>query len=111
MRSGYTEKTMFGKKVAIKFGTNAFDMLCEMHGYDDMSGIDKVMAKAAGIRDLIFCAAKAASLSNGKELKLNKYQIGDWLDDAPQSDYDDILKAIESTKILGAGVEVKEESK
>lgn len=108
MRTGFCEKTIDGVSIGFKFGTNAFQLLTDMHN-KEFHEIDAIMSNAGGIRDLIFCAYRANALSTGKEMKLNVYQIGDWLDDLPQSDYDDILKALESAKVLGEGLNVSKE--
>jgi len=101
---------MNGKVIALKFGTNAFCELCDMYGVEFYE-MDKALKKPTGTRDLIFCAARMAALSSGKKVTFNKYQIGDWLDDMTQDDYKDILKAMNTTKIIGREIDVKEESK
>ena len=105
--AGYTEKKINGKTVGFKFGTNAFSLFCEMHGLE-MHEMDKALGGIAGVRDLIYCAARAAALSAGREVWFNEYVIGDWLDEAPQEDYDDILKAMNNAKVMGQGVQAKE---
>ena len=107
MKAGYTEKQIGKAKIALKFGTNAFAELCEMHDRSDMNAIDEILNSASGVRDLIFCAGKVASLAAGKDFKFNKYQIGDWLDEMSEADYADILKTMRSTRVLGQGVEVE----
>ena len=110
MRTGYTEKQINGVSVGFKFGTNAFQLLTEMYN-KEFHQIDEIMNNAGGVRDLIFCAYQANALSNNLNVDLNKYQIGDWLDDLPQDDYNDILKALNSAKVLGNGLETAEEAK
>jgi len=105
MDSGYIEKLYGKQKIALKFGNNAFELLCKMHGSNKVLDVGEILQQVGGERDLIFCAAQAASLSSGKEFKLNKYQIGDWLDDMSQEDYEDIVNALTEAKILG--VEIK----
>ena len=106
-QSGYIEKKLNGKTIGIKFGTNAFALLCEKHGIE-LTEVDTVLNDVVGVRDLIFCAAKAASLSKGDEVWFNEYMIGDWLDDMTQKDYDDIISTIDNAKVLGNLVNAEE---
>ena len=106
-QSGYLEKKINGKIVPISFGTNAFDLLTEMYE-SELDDVEKILSRAGGVRDLIFCGMKAAALSADKEFTLNKYQVGDWLDELPQEDYADILSTLEKTKVMGQDVKVEE---
>jgi len=105
--AGYVEKKINGKTVGFKFGTNAFALLSELHKVE-LEDLDKVLGNVTGIRDLIFCAAQACALSSGKEITFNRFQVGDWLDEMTQADYEDILNALNNAKVLGRSLEAGE---
>ena len=108
MKSGYHEATINGKKMPLKFGTNAFELLTTMHN-KDLSGLDEILNSPGGMRDLVFCAAKAVQLAKGQELKVNVYEIGDWLDEMEQKDLDAIMKAFGEAKVYGNKLSVDHE--
>lgn len=92
-------KKKYGKStLELYFGINAFEELTEIHG-TDLDGIDEILNKPGGMRDLIYCAAKMANRK--KDFELDKFDIGDWLDEMDQEDFDDIIKAFNKTKIYG----------
>ena len=109
MDSGYIEKLYGKQKIALKFGNNAFELLCKMYDSKKVLDVGNILQEVGGERDLIYCAGRAASLSAGKEFKFNKYQIGDWLDDMSQKDYEDIVEALTEAKIMG--IPIKELTK
>lgn len=96
-------KKNYGKgTLELNFGINAFNDLTDMHG-TDLDGMDEILNKPGGMRDLIYCAAKMANRK--KDFKLDKFDIGDWLDEMSQEDFDDIIKAFNKTKIYGRELE------
>ena len=105
--AGFVEKKLNGRVIGFKFGTNAFALLSELHNVE-LDELDKVLGNVTGIRDLIFCAAQAWALSAGKEVWFNRYQVGDWLDEMSQVDYEDILGALNNAKVLGRSLEAGE---
>ena len=113
--SGYVEKTILGKKVGFKFGTNAFYEFCDMKNCE-LEDIDKHLLlpkknpknkkeapriNERAMVDLIYCAAKAHCLSSEKEITFNRYVVADWIDDMEQDDFNDIVEALNNSKVMG----------
>lgn len=109
-QSGFVSKKINGKDVGFKFGTNAFALVSEMRGVE-LDELDKVLGSVSGIRDLIYCAAKAHLLAKGEDVYFNEFTVGDWLDDMAQKDYEDIIGALDHTKVLGNKLTPDEEKK
>jgi hypothetical protein len=107
---GHTEATIDKVKVGFQFGTNAFELLTEMHG-KEFSDITEILKTPTGIRDLIFCAYRSDCLIRGEEEVFNKFKITNWLDYLDEPAYARILKAVESTRVLGSGLEIEQPKK
>lgn len=89
-----------GKSRPIKFGTNQTSILCELRKYtlkelNEVYGpnnwnVDKISAK--DIRDLLYSGLYAGSLSSKEHIDFNEFDVGDWMDEAEQTEIQKAMK-------------------
>jgi hypothetical protein len=111
-QTGYTTLEYNGEQIPFKFGTNAYALYCEMHGIDlyqiPETGLfgktegDKVLEAPSilRLRELFFCAYRAACLISGTEQKYNLYQVTECIE---QSDITVLQDAMLKGSVIGAG--------
>ena len=116
--SGYTEIEMGGKTLPFKFGTNCWALFCEMRGIEfheiassGVFGSETGAPNIIALRDLFYCAYKAAKRSRGEIPELNVDAFGDLLDESK----DAMVKlgdVLQTAKIMGFSIsELVEENK
>ena len=114
-KSGYIQLKIDGKLRAFKFGMNAFAKFFELRGigFSDMESelSEKNPNMMAAMRDLIFAGAYAAAMSADKEIDFNQSMVGDWLDEMPQEDFQHIMDAITSSRVMAQGMQVETSAK
>src|SRR5574343_1732341 len=81
--SGYIELDMGGQILPFKFGTNAWALFCEMRSieFSDIAESGVFKSDFAVLRDLFYCAHKAALRSRNEVVNLNVEGFGDLLDE------------------------------
>lgn len=81
--SGYIELEMGGEILPFKFGTNCWALFCEMRKLEfaDIATSGVFNSDLSSLRDLFYCAHKAALRSKGEVVKLNLEAFGDLLDE------------------------------
>jgi len=104
-KSGYIEKKIGENIIPFKFGMNAFAKFCELQNINlAQMGIvlqPNLPALLSAMRDLLYSAAYAAIKSEGKEVTFTPETVGDWIDEMPQSDFNEILETMQSAKLMG----------
>lgn len=81
--SGYCEIEMGGEVLPFKFGTNCWALFCEMRKieFSDIAESGVFRRNPVALRDLYYCAYKAAIRAKGEVIKLNLEAFGDLLDE------------------------------
>lgn len=87
---GEVEVNIGGRVRLIKFGTNSLALFSQKTG-KDLSEID---AGLMSIRDLIWSGLVAGAKKRKEEADFDEWEVGDWLDDMDQSEFDKISEAI-----------------
>lgn len=123
--SGYIEINLGGEQIPFKFGSNAFALFCQKHelefweiyssgvfGHVDEKGKVTKAPDLPKLYDLFYYAHHAAMLSEGKGDMINRYKLGDYLDEDPEVIFS-LQKAVTSAKFMGRKLDekVEEQSK
>ena len=111
-KSGFVEIKVNERNIAFKFGMNAFGMFTEIHNVT-LSQMQNMLEEGSisALRDIIYCAAYVAEKAAGHEVDFNKFTVGEWIDEMDEQDFELILKAVKSAKIMGKGVQEVTEKK
>jgi hypothetical protein len=100
--SGYTELKMGEDILPFKFGTNCWALFCEMRKieFSDIAASGAFSGDFVALRDLFYCAHKAAIRSKGEVVKYNVEAFGDLLDET-EGAISQLQDAMMTAKIMG----------
>jgi hypothetical protein len=100
--SGYTELKMGEDTLPFKFGTNCWALFCEMRKieFSDITTSGAFTGDFVALRDLFYCAYKAAIRSKGEIVKYNVEAFGDLLDETDGA-IAQLQDAMLTAKIMG----------
>lgn len=90
---GEVEATLGGKVRLVKFGTNQLALFTEKHKIDP-SDVEFGMAH---LRDLVWSALVSGAKKKGEQVDFDEWQVGDWLDDIDQAEFDKIMDAFQKS--------------
>ena len=112
--SGIITANIGGKSRSLKFGTNSTARYCEVRGCtldDYVQDVKLTNMRGDEIRDLIYSGLWAYAMSNKESFEDTRFDVGDWIDDAEQSEINSIFQNLlnsNAQKVEGNG---KKESK
>jgi hypothetical protein len=111
--SGYIEIDLAGQVLPFKFGSNAWALYCEMHkiefyqinesgifGHEASEGVEALPPSLDRLKDLYYCAYKAAMRSRGDMNVVNSFAFNDLLDEA-QGVFLKLQEVMLTAKIMG----------
>lgn len=87
---GQTEVEIGGKKRLVKFGINALALISEETGKD----LDQLDSGIGSIRDLVWGGLASGCLKKGEKVDFTPYDVGDWIEEMPQAEFDKITRVI-----------------
>lgn len=95
-----------GKVRALKFGTNATALFCQMHkvglgGFAEMFTPEKL--SPAVWRDLTYCALVSGARKAGEPVDFTHETVGDWLDDLTEDQLMGIFEVFFASSAQGDG--------
>lgn len=79
-----------GKTRLFKFGINQLAIYSEKHNLN-LSELEMGMSQ---IRDLFWSALVAGARKNKEEIDFDEWDVGEWIDDMEQSDFDKVVSAM-----------------
>lgn len=88
-----------GRVRTLKFNLNANYEFCKMHNLTQ----DEVMTyftdahNVDAIRDMIYCALKAADLADGRAVDYNPYKVGEWIQEMDQKELERVITGAEDS--------------
>lgn len=104
-KTGVITKVIDGKNVTFRFGMNCWDLFCTLKQCkigEIGNLLDEQNPGMIGhMRDLIYCAAASHCYIMMLPLDFNQWTVGEWLDEMPQQDYQDIITCMTNSKLLG----------
>lgn len=97
---GEIEVELGGRKRLVKFGLNQMAIYTQKHRIDlsEMTTIG-----VAEIRDLIWSGLVAGAKKNGEEIDFDEWQVGDWLEEMEQTEYDAVMQTFQKAMPSGDG--------
>ena len=107
----FIEKKIGSEKIGFHFGMGSFNLFCEIRGIE-LNDLEKEFAKnqMSGIADMLFCAYKFNLLRRDLEVKHNRFNAYDWLDQMSEKDLNDIMKVFSKAQVLGKKLNGEDES-
>ena len=79
-----------GKTRLFKFGINQLAIFSEKHSLN-LSEVEMGMSQ---IRDLFWSALVAGARKKKEEVDFDEWDVGEWIDDMEQSDFDKVVEAM-----------------
>lgn len=97
---GEIEVSIGGKPRLIKFGLNQMAIYTDKHNIalSDIQGFS-----VSQVRDLVWSGLVAGARKKGEPIDFDEWQVGDWIEDMPQSDFDKVMEAFQNSMPEGEG--------
>ena len=82
-----------GKNRVLRFNLNARYEFCKMHGLtqDEVRDFFGDLHNVEAVRDMVYCALKAADLADGRQVDYNQYTVGEWISDMNQEEFNAMM--------------------
>lgn len=91
---GEIEATLGGKPRLIKFGLNQMAIYTDKHNValSDIQGFS-----VSQVRDLVWSGLVAGARKKGEQIDFDEWQVGDWIEEMPQEEFDKIMEAFQNS--------------
>ena len=90
---GEVEVSIGGKPRLVKFGLNQMAIYTEKHNVE----LADVSFNVSQIRDLVWSALVAGARKRGESVDFDEWQVGDWIEEMEQDEFDNIMKAFQNS--------------
>jgi len=93
MAFGEVTAKIGGKVRGMRFNLNCRYEFCKMHGLTEDQVQEYFMNRlnVDAIRDMVYCALRAADLAFGNPIDYNQYVVGEWISEMPQEEFERIV--------------------
>lgn len=102
-KQGYYSLELGGKKRTLHFSMNFWAALTEelKVGLQDLDKVFNNEMALSSVRAIIYCALMAYDQEEGNEIDYNVFQVGNWLSDLNENQFQEVMATMTETKILG----------
>jgi len=82
-----------GKQRVLRFNLNARYEFCKMHNLtqEEVQDYFGDLHNVEAVRDMVYCALRAADLADGRPVDYNQYTVGEWISDMDQNDFNQMM--------------------